>query len=176
MVEEDGIIINLLRNSKHREKGAGLLLAKYQQRIYWYIRRVVVSHEDAEDILQETFFNAYRYFDKFEGNSGLYTWLYKIATNEYLKFIAKHKAEFISESYLLDKVSEESIKDSDEIIILLQKALQTLPEKQKLVFNLHYYEDLDYSDISGITGDNVNNLKANYYHAVQRIKEFIISQ
>lgn len=176
MVEEDSIIISLLRSSKHREKGAKLLLAKYQQRIYWYIRRVVVSHEDAEDIMQETFFNAYRYFDKFGGNSGLYTWLYKIATNEYLKFFAKQKAEFIDESHLLNKVSEESIKDSDEIIVLLQKAIQMLPEKQKLVFNLRYYEELDYSDISEITGDSVNNLKANYYHAVQRIKEFIVSQ
>jgi RNA polymerase sigma-70 factor (ECF subfamily) len=176
MVEEDSIIVDLLRSSKHREKGAGLLLGKYQERIYWYIRRVVVTHEDAEDILQETFFNAYRYFDKFKGNSGLYTWLYKIATNECLKFFAKQKAELIDESHLLCRVSEEAVKDSDEIVVLLQKAIQMLPEKQRLVFNLRYYEDLDYSDISEITGENVNNLKANYYHAVQRIKEFMLSQ
>jgi RNA polymerase sigma-70 factor (ECF subfamily) len=176
MAEEDQLIITLLRSSEKKERGAILLLAKYQQRIYWYIRRLVVSHEDAEDIMQETFFNAYRYFDKFESNSGLYTWLYKIATNECLKFFAKQKTEFVDEFHLMDKVSEESIKDSKEIVVLMQKAIQMLPEKQKVVFNLRYYDDLDYLQISEITGDSVNNLKANYYHAVQRIKDFMVLQ
>ncbi len=173
--ESDLYILALLKDDKSRERGASLLINKYQERIYWYIRRIIISHEDSQDILQETFFNAYRYIKGFKGESALYTWLYKIATNECLKWIKKNRliTENFNNEVINNRISEEVLPDSDEIIIKLQRAINFLPEKQKLVFNLRYYDELSYSEISEILECSVDTLKANYYYAEKKIIDFM---
>lgn len=173
--ESDRYIIAQLKDDKSRERGASLLVNKYQERIYWYIRRMIISHEDSQDILQETFFNAYRYINGFKEESTLYTWLYKIATNECLKWMKKKRlnADKFDNEIINCKICEEALPESDEIIIKLQRAINVLPEKQKLVFNLRYYDELSYSEIAEILDCSVDTLKANYYYAEKKIIDFM---
>lgn len=173
--ETDLHILSLIQNVNEREKGMTIMVCKYQERIYWYIRRIIISHDDSQDIMQETFFNAYRYISGFKGESNLYTWLYKIATNEILKWIKKKRTEviFLNEESLKTKISEESLPDSEQILQKLQLAIQKLPEKQKLVFNLRYYDELSYNEIGEILEISAESSKANYHHAYEKIKDFM---
>jgi RNA polymerase sigma-70 factor (ECF subfamily) len=137
---------------------------------------MVLIHEDADDLTQNTFIKAYKALDRFEGNSSLFTWLYRIATNESLTFLEKKKKRYF---FSLDDHQEklESYVDSsaslsgDEIEVKLQKSLLKLPDKQRLVFHLKYEEDLSYEEISKITGTSVGALKASYHHAVKKIEQ-----
>jgi RNA polymerase sigma-70 factor (ECF subfamily) len=175
----DRHILSLMREQATREKGFTLLMDTYKERIYWHIRRLVVSHEDAEDILQETFINAYRYAGSFNGQSRIYTWLYRIATNECIKFFRKNKRTGgKTEKMTVKLVSELTFNDpesSENILVRFQQAILQLPERQRIVFNLHYYDDLNYEEISHVLDTSVNALKTNYHYASEKIKEYLIN-
>ena len=152
-------------------------MSQYQEPIYWHIRRLVVSHEDAEDVFQEVFINVFKYLHKFKGQSKLYTWLYRIATNECLRFFENKKKQVATsdnlEAYFSQKLSAYDNEDADAILIKFQKAIHTLPEKQRIVFNLRYYDELSYEEISEITNSNIQTLKANYHFAKEKIKVYM---
>jgi RNA polymerase sigma-70 factor, ECF subfamily len=170
-------ILRLLGNPTSREKGFTLLMDAYKEKIYWHIRRLVVSHEDAEDILQETFINVFRYAGSFNGDSKIYTWLYRIATNESLRLIRRRKKGLPGE-ILQDRGKKEEgyIQiEGDDILLKFQQAILQLPEKQKIVFNLRYYDELSYEEISQILNSSVNALKTNYHYASEKIKEYMIN-
>ncbi|MBF8457942.1 sigma-70 family RNA polymerase sigma factor [Kaistella sp. G5-32] len=170
-------IIELMSSEKTREKGVRSMMDAYQSRLYWHIRRLIVDHDLAQDVLQDTFIKAYQNFHQFKQDSQLYTWLYRIATNEALQQLNKmkkmQKSDEGSEYHLQNLVAENVTADADEIQILLQKAIQSLPEKQKLVFTLRYYEDLPYEEISKIVDMSVGTLKTNYHYAKQKVEEYI---
>jgi RNA polymerase sigma-70 factor (ECF subfamily) len=156
-------------------KGFGLVVEKYSVRLYWHIRRLVLLHEDADDALQNTFLNAWRSFPHFRNESSLYTWLFAIATNEALALIKKRAR---NESVPIDDIVDifaNSMEgstwfDGDEAMIKLQNSILNLPEKQRIVFNLKYFEDMTYEDMSVVTKTSVGALKASYHHAVKKIK------
>lgn len=160
------------------EKGFRMLVEKYQQAMYWHIRRMVISHEDAEDILQETFIRIFRYLKDFRNESSLSTWIYRIVTNECIRFLNKKKETTISteeiQNELMNKLmASEYIDYENAIEVKFQQAILALPEKQRLVFNLRYYDELSYEEISQITDSKIETLKANYYFAKEKIKEYM---
>lgn len=172
-------IISMMADKKTQEKGLRGMMDAYQSRLYWHIRRLIVDHDIAEDVLQETFIKAYQNFHQFKQDSKLYTWLYRIATNQALQELAKmkkmQKSDQDSEYHLMNLVAEDAQTGADEIQLLLNKAIQTLPEKQRLVFNLRYYDDLPYEEMSKILDMSVGTLKTNYHYAKQKIEEYIKS-
>ena len=154
------------------------LIEHYGDRLYWHIRRVVVNHEDAEDVLQETFVKAYTSIAEFRGDSesSLTAWLYRIATNTAILALRKRKRWAFSSldslrGDLLATFEHEIDPSADEIVVRLQKAILALPTKQRLVFNMRYYDELSFEQISQATGQSVSTLKTNYHYAVQKIKE-----
>lgn len=176
MKVNDQELLDRIRSPFTKELGFRQLIETYQKPVYQVIRRMVLIHEDADDLTQNTFIKAYKALDRFEGNSTLFTWLYRIATNESLTFLEKKKKLYL---FSLDDHQEklESYVDSsatlsgDEIQVKLQKSLLKLPDKQRLVFHLKYEEDLSYEEISKITGTTVGALKASYHHAVKKIEQ-----
>jgi RNA polymerase sigma-70 factor, ECF subfamily len=178
-VKTEDKITKLLRDPASRDKGFILLMDTYKERIYWHIRRLVVVHEDAEDILQETFINVYKFAGSFNGQSQIYTWLYRIATNECIRWMKKQK---IKKEDMTGQSSQNKERDGyipveeSEIIIKFQQAIQQLPEKQRIVFNLRYYDDLNYEEIGQILNSSVNTLKTNYHYAAEKIKDFMINK
>lgn len=177
MKAKDEAIISMMQQETTREKGLRLLMDAYQSRLYWHIRRLVVDHDVSQDVLQETFIKAYQNFHQFKQDSQLYTWLYRIATNEGLQQLNKmkkmQKSEQEAEYYLQNLVADNAAHDADEIQILLQKAIQTLPEKQKLVFTMRYYDEIPYEEMSSILEMSVGTLKTNYHYAKQKIEDYI---
>lgn len=173
----DQSIIEKMRSKKSKAEGLRLMMDAYQSRLYWHIRRLVVYHEDAEDLLQDTFVKAYKNFDKFKEKSKIYTWLYRIATNEALQFLNKKKKLLKSdegmEYFLQTAVAENAKHNAEEIEILLQKAIQTLPEKQKLVFTIRYFDELPYEEIAEIVEMSVGTLKTNYHYAKEKITQYL---
>lgn len=175
---EDQEILLKFSVEKTRTLGFNLLLKKYQQKIYWHIRRLVIDHEDADDIAQETFIKIWKNLSSFRNDSQLYTWLYKIATNEAITFLNKKKNKnnipLEDVNYeLSEKLTASNYFDGDKIQQKLQKAILTLPEKQRIIFNMKYFDDLKYEEISEILGTSVGALKASYHIAVKKI-EFIL--
>lgn len=175
---EEKEFITLLQNSKTRSKAFENLVDTYQRRLYWHIRRIVISHEDTDDVLQETFIKIFRNIDKFRGESSLFSWVYRIATNQALDFLKKKANE--RNCSIEDLQYDRSIHletdvyfEGDEIQIKFQKAIATLPEKQQLVFNMKYFEELKYEQISQILDTSVGALKASYHHAVRKIKNYL---
>ena len=163
-----------------QEKGFRMLIGKFQSPIYWHIRRMVVSHEDAEDVLQETFIKIFRHLDDFRAESSLSTWIYRIATNECIRFLNRREEQAVSteemQAELMNKLMASDYVDYDNAMeVKFQQAILTLPEKQRLVFNLRYYDELKYEEISRITDTKVDTLKANYYFAKEKIKEYMIN-
>ncbi len=174
----DKDIITLIQNKDSKEKGFNILLNKYQERLYWNIRRIVVAHEDADDVLQNTCIKIWRGLDKFRADSSLFTWLYRISVNESLQHIKQNKKHQIlwqdnSKDLLIDKLESDVYFEGNEIEKKLQKAIIELPKKQRLVFNMKYYEDLKYDQISEILGTSVGALKASYHLAVKKIEKYI---
>lgn len=167
----------MLQNPALRDKGFTLRMDNHKERIYWYIRRLVVFHEDAEDVLQETFINAYRYAGSFNGKSKIYTWLYKIATNECIALFRRNKKDELKmveiSQQLENQLSEPATETSDAILVKFQEAIQQLPEKQRIVFNLRYYDDLSYEEMEEITGSSVGTLKTNYHYAAEKVKNYL---
>lgn len=174
---KDAEIITLMQNPRTREKGVRALMDAYQSRLYWHIRRIIVDGDLAQDTLQETFIKAYQNFHQFKNDSQLYTWLYRIATNEALQQVNKlkkmQKTDEDPEYYMQNLVADNVSSDAEEIQTLLQSAIQSLPEKQKLVFMMRYYDDLPYEEISKIVDMSVGTLKTNYHYAKQKIEEYI---
>ena len=160
------------------ESGFRMLVEKFQSPMYWHIRRMIVSHDDAEDVLQETFIKIFRHLDDFRAESSLSTWIYRIATNECLRFLNRRKEEAVSteevQTELMNNLMASEYVDYDNAMeVKFQQAILTLPEKQRLVFNLRYYDELKYEEISRITDTKVETLKANYYFAKEKIKEYM---
>ncbi|HBT08784.1 MULTISPECIES: RNA polymerase sigma factor [Leeuwenhoekiella] len=154
------------------------LVSQYKERLYWHIRRMVISHDDADDVLQNTFIKVYKNLHNFNGESQIYTWLYRIATNESLTFIKKRKrttqvgSEELQES-LVANLTSDPYFNGDEAQLTLQKAIDTLPAKQKQVFVMKYFDELQYNEISEILDTSEGALKASYHHAVKKITEYV---
>jgi len=171
----DQEIIDLCRSSQTRERGFRILLSQYKERVYWHIRRILYDHEDANDVTQDVFVKVWKSLDKFRGDSKLFSWIYRIATNESLNYLKKQKKkkniplDQVS-NYLENKVQHENVT-GDEIERKLHKALAKLPEKQRLVFNMKYFENLKYREISEILDISEGSLKASYHYAVKKIEE-----
>lgn len=175
---EDSDLIEKIRSSESRNFGFNLLVKKYQEKIYWHIRKMVIDHDDSDDLVQEVFVKVYKNIDKFREDAQLYTWIYRIATNECLTFLNKKKRRFFLpivdvEGELKNKIDNSPYIDGDAIEIKLQKALLKLPDKQRLVFNMKYFDEMKYEDIARITDTSVGALKASYHHAVKKIEEFL---
>lgn len=174
---EEDFIISKITNEETRNYGFNLLLKEYQERIYWHIRKMVIRHEDSNDLTQEVFIKVWNNLDKFRGDSSLFTWIYRIATNECLNFLNKKKKRFfvkihdVSEELSRELSVENSLVEGDEIELKLQKALLKLPDKQRLVFNMKYFDDMKFDEIAEITKTSVGALKASYHHAVKKIEE-----
>ncbi|MBX2962834.1 MAG: sigma-70 family RNA polymerase sigma factor [Cyclobacteriaceae bacterium] len=176
---EDKELLSKLRNPDTRNYGFNMLVRTYQQRVYWHIRKMVIDHDDADDLTQEVFIKVHRYIENFREDSQLYTWIYRIATNECLSFLEKKKRRFFLPigdvaGELAGKLDAGNHISGDEIQLKLQKALLKLPDKQRLVFNMKYFDDMPYEEISEITKTSVGALKASYHHAVKKIEEFLL--
>lgn len=181
MKENDQVLLDRIRSPFTRELGFRQLIETYQKPVYKVIRRMVLIHEDADDLTQNTFIKAYQALDKFEGNSSLFTWLYRIATNESLTFLEKKKKRFFfslddHQEKLEAYVDQSPSLSGEEIERKLQKSLLKLPDKQRLVFHLKYEEDLSYDEIAQITGTSVGALKASYHHAVKKIEQALLQE
>ena len=175
---EDKEILEKFANPDSRNLAFNQLVRKYQQKVYWHIRKMVIDHEDADDLTQEVFLKVWKNLENFRQDAQLYTWLYRIATNECLTFLSSKKRKFFLPindvaAELAEKIDSSADITGDEIQLKLQKALLKLPDKQRLVFNMKYYDDLKYEEISEILGTSVGALKASYHLAVKKIEEFL---
>lgn len=175
---EDQELLEKIRRPETRNYGFNLLIRSYQQRIYWHVRKMVIDHDDADDLTQEIFIKVYRHIDGFRQDSQLYTWIYRIATNECLAFLQKKRRRFFLPlgdvaAELIQKVDQGLNISGEDIQLQLQKALLKLPDKQRIVFNMKYFDEMPYEEISEITGTSVGALKASYHHAVKKIEEFL---
>ena len=178
-VISDGEIIQEFKDPATKEKAFHALVTLYQERLYWHCRKIVILHEDADDALQNTFIKAWNSLSNFKENSALYTWLYRIATNESLTLL-KQKKKFQNHSsldeYVLslsENLAADAYFDGDEAENKLQTAILGLPEKQRLVFNMKYYDEMKYNDMAEILDTSVGALKASYHHAVKKIEKFM---
>ena len=173
---DDAFILDKIRNPDTRDYGFNLLVNAYKQRIYRTIRRMVINHDDADDLTQETFIKVHRNLDRFRSESALFTWIYRIATNECLSFLRSKRRRFLIPIYdveheLAAKVSDGHLMDADDLQKRLQMAILGLPEKQRLVFQLRYFDEMPYEEIAAITGTSIGALKASHHHAVRKISE-----
>ncbi len=169
-------ILELFKTPGQKEKGFSLLVKKYQKQIYWHVRHMVVVHEDADDLVQDIFLKIWKNLKRFKGDSNLYTWIYRIATNETLTYIGKKKKKYFSsieENFetLSSSPSNISSMSGDEIEQRLQRAMQILPLQQRTVFELKYFQEMKYGDMSKVLKVTTGALKASYHHAVKKIKE-----
>ena len=169
----DEQIMELLRSERGFERGFRLLMNKYQERLYWHIRRMVQTHEDADDVLQNTLIKIYRGILQFEGKSKLYTWLYRIATNEsitYLQSAQRRQAGSLDDA--AHRLQADSWFDGDAVQQQLQAAIACLPDKQRAVFTLRYYEEMPYEEMARIFDTSVGALKASFHHAAKKIESY----
>jgi RNA polymerase sigma factor (sigma-70 family) len=177
---DDKYLLDLIHHSDNASYAFNLIIRKYQEKIYWHIRRLVIDHEDTNDLVQDTFVKAWKGVKNFRGDSMLYTWLYRIATNETLTFLKKKKQRFFLpwhdvENLLHNKIDENADISAHEIQKRLLKAIARLPEKQRVVFTLRYYDEMTYEQISEVLGTSVGALKASYHHAAKKINEFVLN-
>ncbi len=175
---EDKEILEKFANPDSRNLAFNQLVRKYQQKVYWHIRKMVIDHDDSDDLTQEVFLKVWKNLENFRQDAQLYTWLYRIATNECLTFLSSKKRKFFLPindvaAELAEKIDSSPNISGDEIQLKLQKALLKLPDKQRLVFNMKYYDELKYEQISEILGTSVGALKASYHLAVKKIEEFL---
>jgi RNA polymerase sigma-70 factor (ECF subfamily) len=177
-LRDETVLIEQLINVQTREKAFRELISLYKERLYWHVRKIVTSHDDTDDVLQNTFIKIYKNIGKFNQESKLFSWMYRIATNEAITFInkrAKEKKVNIAEvqEYLVNTLENDVYFTGEEIQEILQKAIATLPQKQQLVFNMKYFDNIKYTEISEILGTSVGALKASYFHAVKKIESYI---
>ncbi len=171
-------LLSMFRNEETKNFAFKLIINKYQERLYWHIRKMVINHEDADDILQNTFVKVWKSLLNFREDSKLYTWLYRIATNESLTFLKQKKKRFFVsfvdvENQLKNTLESDEYFNGDQIQLKLQKAILKLPEKQRIVFNMKYFEEMKYEDMSEILDTSVGALKASYHHAVKKIEKYL---
>ena len=175
----DKELLRLFSEPGKREHAFRLMVVKYQERLYWHIRKILINHDDTDDILQNTFMKAWGGLGNFRQESGLFTWLYRIATNEALSFLNQKKRRFLFpldkvEKQLSDALDADVYFNGDEIQKKLQKALLALPEKQRIVFNMKYFDEMKYEDMAEILKTSIGALKASYHHAVKKIEKFML--
>ena len=178
---DDNELLFQFKNEATRETAFTRIIKKYQEKLYWHIRRLVVEHEDANDVLQNMFIKVWKNLDKFREDSQLYTWLYRIATNESLTFLEqrkKRKSISLSdeENFLSNKLQADKHFDGNKLEWKLQLAIQQLPDKQKAVFNLRYYDEMPYEEMSRVLETSEGALKASYHHAVKKIEDYITNR
>jgi RNA polymerase sigma factor (sigma-70 family) len=178
---DETVLIEQLINVQTKEKAFKELISLYKERLYWHVRKIVISHDDTDDVLQNTFIKIYKNIGKFKQESKLFSWMYRIATNEAITFINKRNKERkvdISEvqEHLVSTLENDIYFSGEEIQEILQKAIASLPQKQQLVFNMKYFDNIKYTQISEILGTSVGALKASYFHAVKKIESYIKKQ
>lgn len=176
----DNELIDFFRIADKKHFAFNILLRRYQEKIYFFVRRMVVDHDDADDVVQNVFIKVWKNLDSFREDSKLFTWLYRIAVNESLSFLKnKQIRAYVSlsspEAMMVKALREDTYYDGTEIQKRLREAIVRLPKKQQLVFNMRYYEDLSYAEISDILGTSVGALKASYHFAVKKIEDFVTS-
>jgi len=179
--KEDNDIVVQLANPTTRTRAFSKLVRLYQERLYWHIRKMVLSHEDANDVLQNTFMKAWNGIANFRGDARISTWLYKIATNETMTFLTNKRMRNMSgiedvEGLLLNQLHADTYFSGNEAEMKLQEAILTLPEKQRLVFNMKYFDDLTYEQLEKILETSVGALKASYHHAVKKIERYLTEE
>jgi len=177
---DDNELLYLFKNEDTKEKAFTGIIKKYQQKLYWHIRRMVVVHADADDVLQNMFIKVWKGLDNFREHSQLYTWLYRIATNECLTHLEQQKRRSTvslsdEENGLSNQVRADKDFDGQKAEWKLQLAMQTLPEKQRIVFNLRYYDEMPYEEMSRVLETSEGALKASYHHAVKKIEKYILN-
>jgi RNA polymerase sigma-70 factor (ECF subfamily) len=178
--EEDAELLIQFRDPATKERAYTTIIKKYQERLYWHARRMVVDHDDANDILQNVFIRVWKALENFKEESQLYTWLYRIATNESLTFLENQKkrsAVSLSdvESGLSNKIKADQHFDASKVEWKLQLAIQQLPEKQKVVFTLRYYDEMPYEEMSRVLETSEGALKASYHHAVKKVEDYMLN-
>ena len=176
--ESDSELLQQFRNPITKEKAYTILIKRYQEKLYWHVRRMVVDHDDANDVLQNVFIKVWNGLENFREDSQLYTWLYRIATNECLTYIEQQKKRTsvsLDEmgSGFSNKIRADSHFDANRLEWKLQLAIQQLPEKQRIVFNLRYYDEMPYEEMSRVLETSEGALKASYHHAVKKIEDYI---
>ena len=173
-------LIKQLQNPATAHGAFEQVIKNYGEKMYWQIRKLVASHDDANDLLQNAFVKAWNNIHNFRGDARLSTWLYKIAVNESINFLNKERqrrevSESADDSYLLSNLESDPYFDGDNLRLELQKAIATLPDKQRLVFNMRYFDEMKYEEMSEILGTSVGALKASYHHAMKKVTEYISS-
>lgn len=181
METTDSQILSTFSDPASKEKGFRMLMEKYQERLYWLIRKMVIDHEDANDVLQNVFIKVWKNLHRFKGNAQLYTWLYRIATNETYTFLKDKRKRTTSSledetNELSNRLKADDYFRGDDIQEMLQRAIATLPDKQKMVFNLRYFEEMPYEEMSEALETSVGALKASYHHAVKKVESFLKDQ
>ena len=177
-IRSDENLVRNLKDPQRREKAFGEVVRLHQEPLYWHIRKMVKTHDDADDLLQTTFIKAWRNIENFRGDSRLKTWLFRIATNECLTFLNRQKKRSFSDVADLQDNLEHSHQSMDtltgeDIQAKLRAAIDTLPEKQRLVFNMKYFEELKYQEIQEVVGGSIGSLKASFHHAVKKVEKFL---
>jgi len=177
-MNDDQQILQSLKDPSTRELAFRQLISKYKERLYWHIRKIVLNHEDADDVLQNTMIKIWNGLETFRAESSLFTWLYRIATNESITFLNQRKRTMLPglsdiNEYLVENIESDTYFDGDEWQLLLQKAIAVLPDKQRIVFNMKYFDEIKYEDMSAILETSVGALKASYHHAVKKVEEYV---
>jgi RNA polymerase sigma factor (sigma-70 family) len=175
----DQELLAKFRDENSRNYAFTLIVQKYQKKLYWHIRKIVIDHDDTDDVLQNTFIKSWKGLDNFKEESQLFTWLYRIATNESLTFLSKKAKQNTQSIHPIEHQLSKSLESDnyfkgDEIQMKLQKAILTLPEKQRVVFNMRYYDEMPYEQMSEVLETSVGALKASYHHAAKKVEEFLV--
>jgi RNA polymerase sigma-70 factor (ECF subfamily) len=178
LVKEEEQLVIELQTASSREKAFRELMTLYKERLYWHIRKIVISHDDSDDVLQNTFIKVYKNIDKFKGDSKLYSWMYRIATNEAITHLNKNAKRYNMSSEemqtrAVNNLTSDVYFEGDAIQLKLQQAIATLPQKQQLVFNMKYFEDMKYKDMADILETSEGALKASYHLATKKIEAFL---
>lgn len=171
-------LVSELKQEGRKEMAFHILVKTYQERLYWHIRRLVISHEDSDDVLQNVFIKVWRNIETFREDASLFTWIYRIATNEALSHLQQKKRKGLlalddTSRMLLNSLESDEYVSGSEIQKSLQKAILQLPEKQRIVFNMKYFEEMKYQDMAEILETSVGALKASYHHAVKKIEAYL---
>lgn len=180
MSTDDQKLLEQFKNPETRNYAFNLLVREYQKKLYWHIRKILIDHDDTDDVLQNVFIKVWKNLDNFKGDSLLYTWLYRIATNESITFLNQKKKRAgvpldEASAFLAANLESDHYFKGDEIQAKLQKAILTLPDKQRLVFNMKYFDEIKYEAMSEILGTSVGALKSSYHIAVKKIEEYLKS-
>ena len=178
MVKEEEQLVIELQSASSRENAFRELMTLYKERLYWHIRKIVISHDDSDDVLQNTFIKVYRSIDKFKGDSKLYSWMYRIATNEAITHLNKNAKRYNMSSQemqtkAVNNLTSDVYFEGDDIQLKLQQAIATLPQKQQLVFNMKYFEDMKYKDMADVLETSEGALKASYHLATKKIEAYL---